>query len=132
MTEPVPSAPSSPGVKGPIGEARNPTLVIVLTIITCGIYGLYWLYKSFEELKQHNGEGLGGVVGLLLGLVWVSYFILPMEIQKTYEDDGRQTQVSAIYGLWLLLPIIGTIIYVLRVQGALNDYWVSKGAAPVS
>jgi hypothetical protein len=131
MTEPVPSAPT-PGVKGPIGEARNPTLVIVLTIITCGIYGLYWLYKSFEELKQHNGEGLGGLVGMLLGLVWVSYFILPIEIQKTYEDDGRQTQVSAIYGLWLLLPIIGTIIYILRVQGALNDYWVSKGAAPAS
>jgi hypothetical protein len=131
MTEPVPSAPT-PGVKGPIGEARNPTLVIVLTIITCGIYGLYWLYKSFEELKQHNGEGLGGVVGMLLGLVWVSYFILPIEIQKTYQDDGRQTQVSAIYGLWLLLPIIGTIIYILRVQGALNDYWVSKGAAPAN
>ena len=132
MTEPVPSAPSPAGVKGPIGEARNPTLVIVLTIITCGIYGLYWLYKSFEELKQHNGEGLGGVVGMLLGLVWVSYFILPIEIQKTYQDDGRQTQVSAIYGLWLLLPIIGTIIYILRVQGALNDYWVSKGAAPAN
>ena len=131
MTEPVPSAPT-PGVKGPIGEARNPTLVIVLTIITCGIYGLYWLYKSFEELKQHNGEGLGGLVGMLLGLVWVSYFILPIEIQKTYQDDGRQTQVSAIYGLWLLLPIIGTIIYILRVQGALNDYWVSKGAAPAN
>ena len=88
MTEPVPSAPS-PGTKGPIGEARNPTLVIVLTIITCGIYGLYWLYKSFEELKQHNGEGLGGVVGAILGLFWVSYFILPIEIQKTYEADGR-------------------------------------------
>jgi hypothetical protein len=132
MTEPVPSVPSPAGVKGPIGEARNPTLVIVLTIVTCGIYGLYWLYKSFEELKQHNGEGLGGLVGMLLGLVWVSYFILPIEIQKTYQDDGRTTQVSAIYGLWLLLPIIGTIIYILRVQGALNDYWVSKGAAPVA
>ena len=69
---------------------------------------------------------------MLLGLVWVSYFILPIEIQKTYQDDGRQTQVSAIYGLWLLLPIIGTIIYILRVQGALNDYWVSKGAAPAN
>jgi hypothetical protein len=131
MTEPVPSVPS-PAARGPIGEARNPVMIIVLTFITCGIYGLYWLYKSFEELKQHNGEGLGGVVGLILGLFWVSYFILPMEIQKTYENDGRQTEVGPLYGLWLLLPIAGIIIYVLRVQGALNDYWVSKGAAPVS
>jgi hypothetical protein len=131
MTEPVPSVPS-PGARGPIGEARNPTLVIVLTIVTCGIYGLYWFYKTFEELKQHNGEGLGGVVGLILSLFYVSYFILPMEIQKTYEADGRQSPVSAIYGLWILLPLIGFIIYILRVQGALNDYWVSKGAAPVS
>jgi hypothetical protein len=131
MAEPVPSVPT-PGAKGPIGEARNPTLIIILTIVTCGIYGLYWLYKTFEELKQHNGEGLGGVVGLLLGLVWVSYFLLPMEIQKTYEDDGRQSPVGPIYGLLLLIPLVGFIIYILKVQGALNDYWVSKGAAPVA
>src|ERR1044072_6745135 len=130
MPQPVPSVPAL-GARGPIGEARNPTLVIVLTIVTCGIYGLYWFYKTFEELKQHNGEGLGGVVGLILSLFYVSYFILPMEVQKTYEADGRQSPVSAIYGLWILLPLIGFIIYILRVQGALNDYWVSKGAAPV-
>ena len=129
MAEPVPSGPA-PAARGPIGEARNPVMIIVLSIITCGIYGLYWLYKTFEELKQHNGEGLGGVVGLILGLFWVSYFILPMEIQKTYEADGRQAGVSAIYGLLLLIPLVGFIIYILKVQGALNDYWVSKGATP--
>lgn len=131
MAEPVPSVPPT-GAKGPIGEARNPVMIIILSIITCGIYGLYWLYKSFEELKQHNGEGLGGVVGLILGIFWVGYFLLPMEIQKTYETDGRQSPVNPIYGLLLLIPLVGFIIYILKVQGALNDYWVSKGAAPVS
>jgi Domain of unknown function (DUF4234) len=130
MTQPVPAA-AGPGAKGPIGEARNPTMIIILTIVTCGIYGLYWMYKNFEELKQHNGEGLGGVVGLLLSLVVVGYFMLPMEVQKTYEQDGKESPVNPIYGLFLFIPLIGFILYILKVQGALNDYWVSKGAAPV-
>ena len=126
MTQPQPTPAA--GAKGPVGEPRNPVTVILLTIFTCGIYGLIWLYKTFEELKQHNGEGLGGVAGMLLSLVIVGDFLLMMEIQTMYEADGRESPVNAVWGL-LLVFIFPVGQYFAQV--ALNDYWVSKGAAPL-
>jgi hypothetical protein len=37
--------------------------------------------------------------------------------------------VSGVTGFWMLLPLIGFIIWVVKVQGALNRFWESKGAA---
>jgi len=119
--------------KGPIGQPRPIALTIVLSIITCGIYFLYWTYVTYEELKEHNRRGLGGLVGLLLGIFIgiVNVFVIPSEVQATYRDDGRESPVSPLVGLWVLLPLVGFIIWFVKVQGALNDYWVSKGATPV-
>jgi len=125
-------ATAARGAKGAVGQPRSPVLVIVLTIVTLGIYGLYWDYKTFQELKDHNGEGLGGVVGLILCWLLVGYFLLPSEVAKTYESDGKPAPFGPIIGLWLFVPLVGFIIYLLKVQGALNDYWVSKGASPAS
>ena len=38
--------------------------------------------------------------------------------------------VRGITGLWVLLPIIGQFVWFIKVQGALNRYWESKGAPP--
>ncbi|MDQ1521233.1 MAG: hypothetical protein QOI55_2306 [Actinomycetota bacterium] len=130
---PMPGAPSGvPMQKGPIGTPRPIGLTILLTIITCGIYGLYWEYVTFEELKQYNRKGLGGVVGLIIGIVIgiVNAFVLPAEIKAMYEEDGRPSPVDPIHGLWVFLPLVGAIIWFVKVQGALNDFWVSKGAQP--
>jgi hypothetical protein len=131
-TAPVP--PSGPLPKGPVGKTWPVGVTILLTIITCGIYGLYWQYRVFEDLKQHNGTGLGGPIALIIGIFIsvVNMFILPSEIKSTYEDDGRESPVTPLYGLWFLLPLIGNIIWFVKVQHALNDYWESKGAAPPS
>jgi hypothetical protein len=127
MTQPQPAT----GARS-VGEARNPTTVALLSIVTCGLYGLYWAYLVFEELKQYNGEGSGGAVGALLSWIIVGWFILPQEIQKMYQADGKQSPVEPIVGVWLFLPIIGYFIYINKVQGALNDFWISKGAAPAA
>ena len=77
-----------------------------------------------------NRDGLGGVLGVvlyfLLGVVLM--FTIPSEIKNMYERDGRQSPVSAVWGLWFLLPLIGNIIWYVKVQGALNEFWISKGA----
>jgi hypothetical protein len=132
MTQPPPAPGPAPGTKGPIGETRNPGQVAILSLVTCGIYGIYWAYLTFEELKQHNGEGLGGGMGALLSWLVAGWFILPSEMQKMYQADGKQSPVEPIVGLWLFIPIAGWFIYMNKVQGALNDYWVSKGAQPVA
>jgi hypothetical protein len=105
--------------------------VALLSLVTCGIYALYWAYLTFEELKQHNGEGLGGGLGALLSWLVAGWFLVIVEIQKMYQADGRESPVEPIEGLWLLIPIAGWFLYMNRVQVALNDYWVTKGAAPL-
>jgi hypothetical protein len=107
-------------------------LVIVLTIITCGIWGFFWTYRTNEDLKKYTGDGLGGAVGVVLYLLLsvVLMFTIPNEIQKMYEREGRQSPVTTLWGMWFLLPLIGNIVWYVRVQQALNDFWSSKGSRP--
>src|SRR5207245_7726429 len=99
-------------------------------IITIGFYGWYWAYKTHEEMKQHTGEGLGGVVGLVIWILisFVSIFVIPSEVGKMYTRDGREPPVTGWTGLWLLLPLAGGIVWFVKVQGALNRYWESKAS----
>jgi hypothetical protein len=108
----------------------NKGLTILLTIITCGIWGIFWTYRTNEDLKKYNGDGLGGVLGVVIYLLLsvVLMFTIPNEIKNMYERDGRESPVSAIWGLWFLLPLIGNIIWYLKVQDAASDFWKSKGA----
>jgi hypothetical protein len=103
--------------------------VILLSIITIGIYGLYWFYKTFQELKDHTGQGVGGGVGLILAILLgvVDWFLLPHEVSRLYESSGRRSPVAALTGLWNLIPLIGSIIWLVKVQGSLNAYWRSSG-----
>jgi hypothetical protein len=119
--------------RGPIGETRSIGLSILWFILTIGIYGFYWVYKTHEEIKRYSGNGIGGILGLVIYILIspVTFFVIPSEVRYMYEDlDRGQSPVRGIHGLWILLPIIGAIIWFVQVQGALNRYWESKGAPP--
>jgi Domain of unknown function (DUF4234) len=105
-------------------------LTILLTIVTLGIWAFLWTYRTSEDLKRYNGDGLGGVLAIVILLLVspVLMFTIPNEIKNMYERDGRQSPMSAIWGLWFLLPLIGNIVWYVKVQRALNDFWSSKGA----
>jgi hypothetical protein len=130
QTPPPPPPPPAAAATGQVGEIRSPVTVSLLTLVTCGIYGIYWYYKSFDEMKVYSGEGVGGAVGLLLTLFCgiVAAFLLPSEVGNLYARDGKEKPVSAVTAFWNLIPILGFFIFVAKVQGALNDYWTSKGA----
>jgi hypothetical protein len=116
---------------GPLGQPRGIAFAIIISIITLGIYTLYWVFKTQDEVKEHSGIGVGGVLGLVIYILLspVTFFIVPSEVRYMYEDlDGQKSPVRGIYGLWFLLPLIGHIIWFVQVQGALNRYWESKGA----
>jgi hypothetical protein len=103
-------------------------------IITLNFYSWYWVYKTQEEVKQHAGDGLGGVLGLVVWIVIsaVSAFVIPSEIGKMYQRDGQQTPVTGWTGLWLFpfgFLIIPAFVWFVKVQGALNTYWGAKAAA---
>lgn len=115
---------------GPVGNVRSTGTCILLFIVTLGIYGLVWYYKSHDEMKRYSGEGLGGglalVIGFFVGIVMA--FLSPAEVGKLYERRGQHPPVSALTGLWILLPLAGGIVWFVKTNGALNEYWRSVGA----
>ena len=119
--------------RGPVGNTRSIGLSILWAILTIGIYTFVWTYKTHEEIKRYSGNGVGGVIGFVVYFLLspVTFFIVPSEVRYMYEDlDGQASPVRGLTGLWILLPLIGNIVWFVKVQGALNRYWQSKGASP--
>jgi Na+/proline symporter len=124
---------STSGNTGPLGKPRGIGFGILIFIVTFGLYSLYWVYQTQEEVKRHSGEGIGGVLGLVVWLIIgaISAFVIPSEVGKMYEKDGREAPITGWTGLWLFpgaILIIPAIVWFVKVQRALNDYWESKGA----
>jgi hypothetical protein len=118
----------------PLGEARGIGFGILMFVVTLGFYGWYWAYKTEEEMRQHTGEGLGGVLGLVVWIVInpVMAFVIPSEVGKMYKKDGQGPPMTGWTGLWLFpfgFLIIPAIIWFVKVQEALNRYWEGKAGA---
>jgi hypothetical protein len=145
LPPPPPGVPPPPATSG--AAATRPTgpppesiggvyysigLTILLMIVTLGIWGFFWTYRTSEDLKRYNGDGLGGVLGVVLYFLVhvVLMFTIPNEIDTMYKRAGRASPISAIWGLWFLLPIIGNIVWYVKVQRSLNDFWTSVGSRP--
>lgn len=142
MTEQMPPPPMPQAqptammpASGPVGQVRSTGTCILLTIVTLGIYTWVWYFKTHEEMKRHTGEGLGGGVALILAIFIsiVMPFLTPNEVGRLYERRGQQPPVTAVTGLWFLLLgwffLVGAIVWFVKVNGALNDYWRSVGAS---
>ena len=116
-----------------VGQIRSTGACIGLTIVTLGIYSLYWYYKVHDDMKRHSGTGLGGVVALILALFVgvVSPFFASSEVGMLYERRGQEKPVRGKTGLWYIpgiLILVGPIVWFVKTNAALNDYWRSLGA----
>ncbi len=129
---PAQPAYGGPPARGPVGTPISVGMGILLAIVTLGIYVIYWNYKVFQEMKEYSGEGIGGGIALVIALFAgiVNPFIFGSEIEKIYRSEGQEPPVKAVTGCWVLLPLIGGIIWYVKAQTALNDLWVAHGAQP--
>ena len=125
--EPV-AAPTA--TSGQIGQPRGVWFVALIGLVTLGIYLIYWAYKTGDEIKRYSGEGLGGVLWLVIWILIgiVMWFVSPSEVGKLYSREGQHAPVSGKTGFWLFLPLVGYFVWIIKVQGALNRFWESKGA----
>src|SRR5262249_58448918 len=89
MAHPAPTP--SPSGGRPLGKPRGWVVVFFLGLITLGIYWLVWTYKVFQEMKDYSGQGIGGLVGLILAIFVnvVNWFIMPAEVGDLYGGGGR-------------------------------------------
>jgi hypothetical protein len=126
MSEAAAATPAA----GALGTPRGVWFVALVGLVTFGIYWLYWFYKTGEEVKRYSGEGLGGVLWLVIGLVagFVMDFVAASEVGKLYSREGQQPPVTGKTGFWIFLPLVGYFVWTVKVQGALNRFWESKGA----
>ncbi len=131
------AAPTDPVDSRPLGETRSIGLSILWTVLTLGIYTFFWTYRTYDEQERYRGEGLGGALGLVIyivcafiGLVAIAItgVLIWREIEGLYTDDGRGSPHSPLWGLWLLLPIVGPFVWFIPTQRALNEFWQSKSA----
>ena len=116
---------------GPTGKVRSTGVCILLFVVTLGIYGLFWYAMVHGDMKRHSGQGIGGGLAFVIAffLTIVMVFLTPHEIGGLYERRGRKAPVSALTGLWIILPLVGGFVWFIKTNGALNDYWRSVGAA---
>jgi hypothetical protein len=134
--QPMPGAPAYAQYArptGPIGQVRSTGLMILLFFVTFGIWSLVYYYQTHEEMKRHSGEGIGGVLALVLGFFvgFASPFLLSSEVGGLYERAGRPKPVSGATGLWVypgFLILVGPFVWFVKTNGALNEYWRSVGA----
>ena len=115
----------------PIGHPRGVGFGILMFIVTLGFYSWYWVFKTQEEIRQHSGQGLGGVLGLVIWILLhpVEAFVIPSEVGKMYSQSGQEPPITGWTGLWLFpfgVFIIPAIVWYVKVQEALNRYWEAQ------
>jgi hypothetical protein len=123
---PPPTQGDSWADRGPIGKPRSVGLTI---LVTFGFWTWIWSYWNGEELKSYRRDGLGGVAFLLFTIFIspVTMFLMANEVEKLYVDAGEEPRITTMWGLWFLLPLIGNIIWYVRIQNAINEYWQARG-----
>ena len=134
--QPMPGAPAYAQYaqpQGPIGQMRPTGMTILLFFVTLGIWSFIYYYQAQEEMKRHSGEGLGGVLALVIAIFFgiVSPFILSNEVGNLYGRRGQEKPVSAVTALWFfpgIFILVGPFIWFVRTNNALNEYWASLGA----
>lgn len=127
-------APATPHVAPrPVGKQRSPLAALLLTLVTLGIYGIVYYYCILEELRNWRGQGWSGGVYLIFQFIFpiplvALPWLVPAYVGRMYAEDGQEKPITGLAGFWWLLPLIGGIVWIFRVQNCLNRFWQQKSA----
>jgi len=126
-----PDQSATESARGPIGKPRSVGLTILVTIVTFGFWTWLWSYWNGEELQNYRRDGVGGVAFLLFTIFIfpVTFFLMANEVERMYRDAGEEPRITTMWGFWFLLPLIGNIIWYVRIQNAINEFWQARGGS---
>src|SRR5829696_3635573 len=104
-SEPMPAVPGYAQYgppQGPIGQIRPTGMIMLLFFVTLGIWSLVYYFQTHEEMKRHTGEGVGGVIALVIAIIFglINPFLLSHEVGQLYARQGKEPPVSALTALW--------------------------------
>ena len=81
---------------GPIGKPRSVPLTILVTIVTFFIWAMVWSFLTGEDLKKYRGEGLGGLVYLIITFI---LFVVIFLIVRVFRVVGQGIVVVVAHRL---------------------------------
>ena len=111
-----------------IGKQRRPHVVILLCLVTFGLYSIIYYYCTFEELRNWRGQGWSGATYLILQFLFplpliVMPWLIPAYVGRLYGEACQQKPITGYTGFWILIPLIGAIIWIYRIQTCMNHFW---------
>ena len=119
----VPAGRSAPGAHGPVGNTRNPIMVLALSII-CFVYAAWQLWGMLNELKAFRGkEDLNPIFFFIPILGLIEMWKLPEKILEAKRMAGVPNPEVAQPILYLLLGI-------WFLPNDLNEIWQAAGGSP--
>jgi hypothetical protein len=78
-------------------------------------------------MADHTGDWPSGTVGLLFSLVpFVCVFMMPWKVGECFARRGLEPRCGKKTGFWVLLPLVGGVVWLFRVQNSMNAYWESQ------
>jgi len=134
-TQPMPNVPAHAQYgppQGPIGQIRPTGMIMLLFFVTLGIWGFVYYFQTHEEMKRHTGEGVGGVLAVVIAIIFglINPFLLSHEVGQMYARRGQEPPVSPLTALWFfpgIFILVGPFIWFIQTNNALNAYWQGFG-----
>ena len=135
--QPMPGAPAYAQYaqpQGPIGHMRPTGMTMLLFFVTLGIWGFIYYYQTQEEMKRHSGEGIGGVIALVICDLRRHRRRRSSSATRSgqlYARRGQEPPVTALTALWFfpgMFILVGPFIWFVQTNNALNDVLGSLGA----
>jgi hypothetical protein len=89
----APGVAAGGGAGGPVGQTRNPVMVLLISMI-CFIYYLLSMFKMVEELQNYTGGGPNAFPGWHLLIPYYNLYLMFVKMPKWVTEAKTKAGCS--------------------------------------